>query len=149
MDKMPTNASEFSCLVDLPILIGVERRRVPVIAVFRGLPKPDLEEWVMPGGVPRSDHELATEILSELRCAGGNNGRSWPRSFCIATVLDLDSASALLVATFLSESARSAGVVPLASPASWSHAASAYPPRRTSELARRRDGRGAACHSLQ
>lgn len=149
MDKILKDENEFSCLVELPIVIGVERRRLAVIAVFRCLSKPDLDEWVMPGGVPRSDHELATEVLCELRCAGGHGGRSWPRSFCIATVLEVDDAAALLVSTFLSQSPRSFSRASQVPPPTWSRAAGTPAQRRSSELARCRDGRAAAHYPLQ
>lgn len=91
----------FSCAMDLPILLGGERRYVPVVAVFRNLPLASSSEWVMSRGRPRSDQDLAEEVLVEVTQLHGADGHAAPRSFHVARILEVDRAAALVVATYL------------------------------------------------
>ena len=96
-------STTFSCNLSLPILVGEDRYKyVPVVGVFRSIPFDQVDEWVMhPGGGPRSDRELAAEVLVEIRKPLGTSGRTVPHSVEVADILQLDRAAAIVVSTFL------------------------------------------------
>ncbi|WPH16517.1 hypothetical protein [Variovorax paradoxus] len=96
-------STTFFCNLSLPVLVGEDRYRyLPVVAVFRSIPFDQVDEWVMhPDGQPRSDRELAAEVLVEIREPAGGSARSAPHSFEVADVLQLDRAAAIVVSTFL------------------------------------------------
>jgi len=97
---MPTT---FSCNLSLPILVGQDRYKyIPVVGVFRSIPFEQIDAWVMhPDGRPRSDRELAAEVLVEIRQPLATSGGSAPPAFEVADVLQLDRAAAIVVSTFL------------------------------------------------
>jgi hypothetical protein len=96
-------STTFSCTLSLPILVGEDRYKyVPVVGFFRSIPFDQVDEWVMhPGGGPRSDRELAAEVLVEIRKPLGTSGRTVPHSFEVSDILQLDRAAAIVVSTFL------------------------------------------------
>ena len=96
-------STTFSCNLNVPILVGEDRYKyVPVVGVFRSIPFDQVHECVMhPGGGPRSDRELAAEVLVEIRKPLGTSGRTVPHSFEVADILQLDRAAAIVVSTFL------------------------------------------------
>ncbi|MBT2334710.1 hypothetical protein J7E49_12450 [Variovorax paradoxus] len=96
-------STTFFCNLNLPVLVGEDRYKyIPVVAVFRGIPFERVDEWVMrPDGQPRSDRELAAEVLVEIRKPLGTSGRTAPHAFEVADVLLLDRAAAIVVSTFL------------------------------------------------
>lgn len=95
----------FICHLSLPILVGEDRYKyLPFIAVFRGIPFKDVDDWVMlPDGRARSDRELAAEVLVELRWQPGtvHDDGSEPPTFEVADIVQLDRAAAVIVSTFL------------------------------------------------
>lgn len=97
------HVDHFFCNLSLPVLVGEDRYRyLPVVAVFRSIPFDQVDEWVMhPDGQPRSDRELAAEVLVEIREPAGGSVRSALHSFEVADVLQLDRAAAIVVSTFL------------------------------------------------
>ncbi|KQU91134.1 hypothetical protein ASC78_19365 [Variovorax sp. Root318D1] len=96
-------STTFFCNFSVPILVAEDRYKyVPVVGVFRSIPVDQIDKWVMhPGGGPRSDRELASEVLVEVRKPLGTSGRTVPHSFEVADVLHLDRAAAIVVSTFL------------------------------------------------
>jgi hypothetical protein len=96
-------STTFFCNFNVPVLVAEDRYKyVPIVGVFRSIPVDQVDAWVMhPGGGPRSDRELATEVLVEVRKPLGTSGRTVPHSFDVADVLQLDRAAAIVVSTFL------------------------------------------------
>ncbi|MDP9932882.1 hypothetical protein [Variovorax paradoxus] len=79
------------------------RKCIPIVAIFRsGLAAEDVDQWVMhPNGTPRSDRELATEVLIEVRRPVGARGQTVSHALGVADILKLDSAAAIVVSTYL------------------------------------------------
>jgi hypothetical protein len=101
----------FSCAMVIPVLDdGGHRVQIPVIGIFRArIAAKSVDEWVMrPDGTPRSDLELATEVLLAIRRPLGADWRSAPYALSVTTILGLDSAAAIVVSTFLAAIPRSA-----------------------------------------
>ena len=97
-------STTFFCNLNVPILVGEDRYKyIPVVGVFRSIPSDQVDAWVMHpgGGGPRSDRDLAAEVLVEIRKPLGTSGRTVPHSFEVADVLQLDRAAAIVVSTFL------------------------------------------------
>jgi hypothetical protein len=97
------STTTFFCHMDVPISWGEDRYKyVPIIGVFRDIPRAQLDHWVMrPDGRPRSDRDLASEVLVEIRRPLGTGGHTLPHTLDIADVLQLDRAAAIVVSTFL------------------------------------------------
>jgi hypothetical protein len=98
---------KFSRPMDLPILIGEECKYVPVIAAFRFMPSDDIDSWLVSDGKPRSDRDLAAEILLEVRGLPGVDGCLRGRHYSVLQVLEFERAAALVVSMFLAELPRS------------------------------------------
>ncbi|MGJ7505496.1 hypothetical protein [Variovorax sp. ZT5P30] len=89
--------------MEIPILTRNENYKyLPVVATFRWLPGESVNDWVMPNGRPRSDRELAAEILISIRRVQEAGSSSPSRKLSVSHVLELDRAAALVVSTFLS-----------------------------------------------
>ncbi|MFH0130548.1 hypothetical protein ACGLHS_10080 [Variovorax sp. VaC1] len=103
-------AGTFLYLFKIPILLDETRHRyVPVIGVFRRMPPDRLDQWVMrPDGRPRTDHELASEVLVALHRPLGTAGKAAPGQFNVSKLIEFDRAAAIVVATFLAELPREA-----------------------------------------
>ena len=97
------STTTFFCNLSVPILVGEDRYKyIPIVGVFRSIPFDQVDEWVMhPDGGPRSDRELAAEVLVEIRKPLGSSGRTAPHAFDVADILQLDRAAAIVVSTFL------------------------------------------------
>ncbi|WP_295986883.1 hypothetical protein [uncultured Variovorax sp.] len=97
------STTTFFCNLSVPILVGEDRYKyVPIVGVFRSIPFDQVDEWVMhPDGRPRSDRELAAEVLVEIRKPLGSSGRTAAHAFDVADILQLDRAAAIVVSTFL------------------------------------------------
>lgn len=108
MKNCAENDKKFSHPMDLPILMGEERKYVPVIAVFRYIAIENIDEWVMFEGRPRSDRDIATEILIGVQGLPGAEGGPG-RHYSVAEVLAFELASALVVSVFLSQLPRPEG----------------------------------------
>lgn len=103
MNIGPSTSGEFTCSMELPLLIADEYYRYfPVIAIFRRLPGESVSEWVMPNGRPRNDRDLAAEILVSVRHVRRTDRTPSTPELSISRVLQLDRAAALVVSTFLS-----------------------------------------------
>ncbi|WP_256219125.1 hypothetical protein [Variovorax sp. 770b2] len=100
----------FLCRFSIPIRLDEERfQYFPVVGVFRSMPFDQVDRWVMrPDGRPRTDRDLAAEVLVELRRPLGSTGKTALLQFGITEVLEVDRAAAIIVATFLSELPRGA-----------------------------------------
>ncbi|MDH6594785.1 hypothetical protein M2165_004674 [Variovorax sp. TBS-050B] len=97
-------STTFFCNLSVPILVSEDRYKYfPFVAVFRGIPFDQVDAWVMhPDGRPRSDRELAAEVLLELRRQPGETSEGeLPAAFEVSDILQLDRAAAIIVATFL------------------------------------------------
>lgn len=96
-------STTFFCNLSVPILVGEDRYKyIPVIGVFRSIPFEQIDEWVMhPDGRPRSDRELAAEVLVEIRRSPETDGREVAHAFEVADILQLDRAAAIVVSTYL------------------------------------------------
>jgi hypothetical protein len=96
-------STTFFCNLSVPILVGEDRYKyIPVIGVFRSIPFEQIDEWVMhPDGKPRSDRELAAEVLVEIRKSPETSGREVAHAFEVADILQLDRAAAIVVSTYL------------------------------------------------
>jgi hypothetical protein len=94
----------FSRPMDLPILIGSECTYVPVIAAFRRMPSDNIDNWLIPNGQPRSDRDLAAEVLLEVRGLPSVDGHRRGRHYSVIEVLEFERAAALVISTFLAES---------------------------------------------
>jgi hypothetical protein len=96
-------STTFFCNLSLPILVGEDRYKyIPVVGVFRSIPFEQIDEWVMhPDGKPRSDRELATEVLVEIRRPPDTGGGAAAQAFEVADILQLDRAAAIIVSTYL------------------------------------------------
>jgi len=100
MDIEPNIAGEFTCAMDIPIRTeGGSYSYFSVVAVFRRLPAESVNEWLMPCGRPRTDRELATEILVAVRGAQSTDHTAPVREFDVPHILDLDRAAALVIST--------------------------------------------------
>ena len=101
MAALVGGADTFSWTMEVPVMLDASRRQcIPVVVVFRSdLMAEDVDEWVMhPDGTPRSDRELAAEVLIEARQVIATRGRT---SLDVAGILQLDSATAIVVSTYL------------------------------------------------
>lgn len=96
-------STTFFCNLNIPILVGEDRYKyLPVVAVFRSLAHAQVDDWVMdPDGRPRSDRELAAEVVVELRPSPQTSDGEPPQPFDVADILQLDRAAAIIVATYL------------------------------------------------
>jgi hypothetical protein len=96
-------STTFFCNLSLPILVGEDRYKyIPVVGVFRSMPFEQIDEWVMhPDGKPRSDRELAAEVLVEIRRPPEAGGGAAVQALEVADVLQLDRAAAIVVSTYL------------------------------------------------
>ncbi|AGU47396.1 hypothetical protein VAPA_1c02660 [Variovorax paradoxus B4] len=106
------DCATLSCAMVIPVLDDRDDRiRVPVIGIFRAsIPAESVDEWVVRSdGTPRSDRELATEVLLAIRRPLGADRHRAPYALSVATILALDSAAAIVVSTFLAAIPRSAG----------------------------------------
>ena len=77
------STTTFFCNLNVPILVGEDRYKyVPIVGVFRAIAMDDVDAWVMHAdGRPRSDRELAAEVLVEIRRPLGATGRTAPLPF--------------------------------------------------------------------
>ena len=98
---------KFSRPMDLPILIGEQCKYVPVIAAFRYMASDNIDNWLVSDGKPRSDRDLAVEVLLEVRGLPGVDGAVQGRHYSVLEVLEFGRAAALVVSTFLAELPRS------------------------------------------
>lgn len=98
------DCATLSCAMVIPVLDDRDDRvRVPVIGIFRAsIAAESIDEWVVrPDGTPRSDRELATEVLLAIRRPLWADGHRAPYALSVATILASDSAAAIVVSTFL------------------------------------------------
>jgi hypothetical protein len=112
MTTLVDGAGTFSCAMELPVMLDeVNRQYIPLVGVFRGGPAAEeVDQWVMhPNGTPRSDRELAAEVLIEVRQSAGARGHAALHTFAVADILELDSAAAIVVSTFLAALPRGTG----------------------------------------
>jgi hypothetical protein len=104
MAALVDGAGTFSWTMEVPVMLdAIHRQCIPIVVVFRsGLPVEDVDQWVMhPNGMPRSDRELAAEVLLEVRQSVGSRGQTVPHALDVADILELDSAAAIVVSTYL------------------------------------------------
>ncbi len=96
-------SATFFCNLNVPILIAEDRYKyIPFVAVFRSIPIDQVDAWVMHAdGRPRTDRELAAEVLVELRPSPETSDVDAHPLFEVADILQLDRAAAIIVATFL------------------------------------------------
>ena len=94
---------KFSRPMDLPILVGEDCKYVPVIAAFRYMPSENIDNWLVSNGKPRSDRDLAAEILLEVRGLPSPDGHLQGRHYSVLEVLAFERAAALVVSMFLAE----------------------------------------------
>jgi hypothetical protein len=112
MTTLVDGADTFSCAMELPVMRDeIHRQYIPVVGVFRGgLAAEEVDQWVMhPNGTPRSDRELAAEVLIEVRQSAGARGNTARPPLAVADILALDSAVAIVVSTFLAALPRGTG----------------------------------------
>lgn len=112
MTTLGDKAGMFSCAMELPVMFDeVHRQYIPVVGVFRGgLAAEEVDQWVMhPNGTPRSDRELAAEVLMEIWNPARTHGRTRRHALNVADILKLDCAAAIVVSTFLAALPRVAG----------------------------------------
>ncbi|MDR6889730.1 MULTISPECIES: hypothetical protein [Variovorax] len=98
----------FSRAMDLPILVGEDCKYIPVIAAFRCMPSEDIDNWLVADGKPRSDRDLAAEILLEVKGVPSADGMLPGRHYSVLEVLELGRAAALVMSMFLAELPRPA-----------------------------------------
>lgn len=101
MAKLADGTGTFSWTMEVPVMRDATHRKcIAIVCVFRsGLAAEDVDQWVMhPNGTPRSDRELAAEVLVEIRRPVGARGQT---ALDVADILELDSAAAIVVSTFL------------------------------------------------
>jgi hypothetical protein len=110
MNELSPEAGTFVCRFSIPIRLDEDRfQYFPVVGVFRSMPFDQVDQWVMrPDGRARTDRELATEVLLELRRPLGSTGKTASLQFGITDVLEVARAAAIIVATFLAELPRGA-----------------------------------------
>jgi len=101
---------KFSRPMDLPILVGEDCKYVPVIAAFRYMPIDNIDNWLVSNGKPRSDRDLAAEILLEVRGLPSADGHRQGRHYSVLEVLEFERAAALVVSMFLAELPRPEGL---------------------------------------
>ncbi|SDI78657.1 hypothetical protein [Variovorax sp. OV700] len=104
--------STFLCDMRIPILVNNDRQRcISIVGVFRsGMPAPNVDEWVLDAdGKPRSDRDLAAEVLIEIRKPLRSTSRRLLHTLGVADILQLESAAAIVVSTFLAALPRSSG----------------------------------------
>lgn len=111
MTTLVDGAGTFSCAMELPVMLDeVHRQYIPVVGVFRsGLAAEEVDQWMHANGTPRSDLELAAEVLVEICSLARTHGRTRRQALNVADVLKLDSAAAIVVSTFLAALPRVTG----------------------------------------
>jgi hypothetical protein len=103
MTTLVDGAGTFSWTMEVPVMVdAIHRECIPIVALFRScLSVNDVDEWVMhPNGTPRTDRELAAEVLIEVRHTAAQRQRALP-SLDLDDILQLDSAAAIVVSTYL------------------------------------------------
>ncbi|QNK66505.1 hypothetical protein H7F35_25425 [Variovorax sp. PAMC26660] len=110
MSEVLPEASAFLCRFNIPIRLDEDRHQyVPVFGIFRRIPYDQLDRWVMQSdGRPRTDRDLAAEVLLELRRPLGPTGKTAPLHLSVREVIEFDRAATIIVATFLAELPREA-----------------------------------------
>ena len=110
MNELSPEVGTFVCRFSIPIRLDEDRfQYFPVVGVFRSMPFDQVDQWVMrPDGRARTDHELAAEVLLELRRPLGSTGKTASLRFGITEVLEVARAAAIIVSTFLAELPRGA-----------------------------------------
>ena len=81
--------------------VAADQGQVLVIGVFRRVRAKDVNFWLMPQGRPRSDRELAKDVLLEIQQISDDTYASL-RELDVSTVLDNKRATAVVVSTYLS-----------------------------------------------
>ncbi|MGJ7524812.1 hypothetical protein [Variovorax sp. GB1P17] len=100
MDNAPQGV--FSAHIRLPVLVGPGNAvHISAIVAFRQIDPAAIDAWLMPGGRPRSDRELAADVLLEIREVGRNIFVP-PRNLDPARIVQVDQAASLIVSSFLS-----------------------------------------------
>ena len=103
MTTLFDGAGTFSWTMEVPVMVNaIHRECIPIVTLFRScLPVKDVDEWVMhPNGTPRTDRELAAEVLIEVRHVAAER-QSAHHALEVADILQLDSAAAIVVSTYL------------------------------------------------
>jgi len=110
MKELSLEAGAFLCRFNIPIRLDEDRHQyVPVLGVFRRIPFDRLDQWVMRAdGRPRTDRDLAAEVLLELRRPLGTTGKTASLRLSLGEIIEFDRAAAIIVATFLAELPREA-----------------------------------------
>lgn len=95
----------FSCRLDLPVRDDEGGYKcIPIIGICRRVLVDQVDTWMMhPDGRPRSDQELASEVVVELRRQPSTTADLESLQLDIADVLGYDRAAAIIVAMFLAE----------------------------------------------
>ncbi|MFS2049496.1 hypothetical protein ACEN9J_12040 [Variovorax sp. Varisp41] len=95
-------AKTFASDIDLPFLVRARRQVIAVKAVFRCIPRNELNQWMVgPSGSYRTDVDMLTEVLLEVIDLQGLTGRT-SRSMLNDAICD-ERAAAMLVAVFLKQ----------------------------------------------
>ena len=93
---------EFSCPINTVIQVGANTcQRVDVVLVFRSIPAEAVDNWVMPNGRPRSDRELADEVLLDVQTTSQSGFDELWKPIRISDVLSTDRGTAMVVSAFL------------------------------------------------
>ena len=110
MNELSPEVGTFLCRFSIPIRLDEDRfQYFPVVGVFRRIPFDQVDRWVMrPDGRARTDRDLASEVLLELRRPLGSTGKTAALQFGVGDVIEVDRAAAIIVATFLAELPRGA-----------------------------------------
>jgi len=99
--------------MQVPVLLTENRRKhILIVGVFSAsIAADNVDEWLMrPDGKPRSDRELAIEVLVEIRKPLRTDGRSSAlHTLSINDLLQSDNAAAIVVSTFLAALPRTTG----------------------------------------
>lgn len=70
--------------------------------VFRYIPSDQVDAWLAPDGKPRTDRELAADVLLEVQDVRGDDGEVMTTSpELVARMLAVDRAPSAVVATFM------------------------------------------------
>lgn len=97
MDNAPQGV--FSAHIRFPAIVEPGGAvHISAIVVFRQIDPVVIDMWLMPGGKPRSDRELAADVLLEV----WEVGLAPPRSLDPARIVQVDQAASLIVSSFLS-----------------------------------------------
>lgn len=95
-----TSKDPLTCQMRIPLCEEAKEWSL-VVGIFRRVPTEEVNFWLMPQGRPRSDHELAREVLLEIQSVSQEPDMPSCR-LDVLNILNNPQAVAVIISTYLS-----------------------------------------------